>query len=198
MSVTRRSRTSCCTTATRGVRTERRASLSGSGPMVDQSALTTSQTGRVNRPTRSASSSRRSDDSAHTCFRNRRLADRHRARSFDWSPASLPPASAALSGPVRRAHEFASWIMSSPWSKRRAVSAICERSSNPVARDRRKREHVRYLSVWLSGRGLGQGFGVACAAGAGLGVVEPVGLAFGLDDPAAMGESVEGGAGEAF
>lgn len=47
----------------------------------------------------------------------------------------------------------------------------CERSSNPVARDRRKREHVRYWSVWRRGRGVGQCFGVARAAGAGLRVV---------------------------
>jgi hypothetical protein len=37
----------------------------------------------------------------------------------------------------------------------------CERSSNPVARDRRKRERGGCWSVWLRTRGFGQRFGVA-------------------------------------
>src|SRR5439155_23733336 len=36
------------------------------------------------------------------------------------------------------------------------------------------------------------------SAGSGFGVVEAVALAFGLDDPTAMGEAIEGSAGEPF
>jgi len=72
---------------------------------------------------------------------------------------------------------------------------MCERRSKTGARAGRKREHLGKLAGWGGG---GHGCGLGGPSGAGVCVVEPVVGALGFDDPAGVGEPVEGGAGEAF